>query len=520
MRKVIVSFLLLVSFISKAQLPYLNASTGNLDEFPVDKDTNMYMFIDYRIIKLDKNLNTIWSKTTSSAYRIRHLLLSKTGSLYFIASNENYNNTRNTIGKIDRNGNIVWLKYLYPTYMSPGINNFNDCYSVLLDRNNDLVISGNIKNSNSSESGFFLKMDTTGTFIKLRKFDGPLISKFSIAYDSLGYYKFIGGTSILSIPVNQIGMITYNDLTDQILNSKLIYSKTGSSAINWHYMRSRFNNNFYLHLSGVPKSAGAFEVGLLKCNINGLQKWNLLMAGFDGLPLNIAYSRSANESSTGDIYFQHDIGNYSTKYKSGVFKIDSIGITNGIGIKVIDDYPSIPNNNQTPQSIDKDHYFVNIKTGAISSSAPIELYTFTSNLYNPCTLTTTCTFSLYPPEYLNSNLTHTLETINTSFLNFGSINSYTTNHQTSLSNCTYIGILENTKAYSFKIHPNPTSSILKLELANSTEVEEVHVMDVNGKIIKTYLNCKEISVSDLALGIYFLQLKSDGRMYYSKFIKE
>jgi hypothetical protein len=84
-----------------------------------------------------------------------------------------------------------------------------------------------------------------------------------------------------------------------------------------------------------------------------------------------------------------------------------------------------------------------------------------------------------------------------------------------------VGLFENNLGYkTINLHPNPTSNMLKFDLANSAAIEEVSVLDVNGRNIKTQYNCKEISVSDLLPGVYFIQLKSDGQTYYSKFIKE
>ena len=53
-------FILFFSFGFSQSYPYLNASTANENEFPVDKDTNIYMFDGNRLVKTDKNFNVIW----------------------------------------------------------------------------------------------------------------------------------------------------------------------------------------------------------------------------------------------------------------------------------------------------------------------------------------------------------------------------------------------------------------------------------------------------------------------------
>lgn len=507
-------FLVIAISISNAQsFPHLNASTGNEGEFPVDKDTNIYMFIDYRIIKTDKNFNQIWSKSTGNN-KIQHLLLSKTGTLYFIASDAI---SKKLVGKMDRSGNIVWLINLYPILPpNPGIPNFKQSHSILLDRNNHLVISGTIQNSTNSESGFFLKLDTAGNLLKLRKIDGPFSSNFSIAYDSSGYYKFISGLPVIASPPNQLAITTYDDLADQIVNSKLIYYKSGGSVASWRYIRSKFNNNFYIHLSYVPKDMGGFEVGLLKCNMSGAQKWTLLMSGFDGIPNNAGFSRSAVESSSGDLFFHHDANTYSPKYKSGIFKIDSSGTTNGIGIKIIDDFPSAPYSNQFPQTIDKDRHYIDVKTWP----DPIELKTFNSNLSSPCALTTTCTYSLHPPALIVGNVTNTLQTLTTSFSSSLIPTATSLNPAIFHNNCTFIGILENSRNIQFHISPNPVKDVFYLNTPNDFVIEQVTLVNIDGKKVWSKKPEKSYNLSNVSTGIYILNITTASGTFHTKFIKE
>ncbi len=80
----LISLFLTVAFNSlKAQMfPYLNASTGNVGQYIVDSDTNIIMFHDNQIEKLDKNFNPIWVKNYNGL-NFYSLLLSKSGSIYF-----------------------------------------------------------------------------------------------------------------------------------------------------------------------------------------------------------------------------------------------------------------------------------------------------------------------------------------------------------------------------------------------------------------------------------------------------
>ncbi|MGZ4091337.1 MAG: hypothetical protein ACXVNO_11495, partial [Bacteroidia bacterium] len=83
-RQFVMLFLLFTAFCFSQNFPYLNASTGNPNFF-TDSDTNMYMIHGNRLAKMDKNFNPIWVNTYGSL-SLKNILLSKTGSMYFIAA--------------------------------------------------------------------------------------------------------------------------------------------------------------------------------------------------------------------------------------------------------------------------------------------------------------------------------------------------------------------------------------------------------------------------------------------------
>jgi len=149
------------------------------------------MFHGNRLVKTDKNFNTIWAKTYSN-FSFSRLLLSKTGSIYFISKN----GYGNFFGKINPNGTINWVKNANnisailsgSTSVTYGV----DCQRLLLDRNNDLVLTGG--EGFSQGKGFLIKTDTNGNVLKFKVFSNGMyfMHKLSIVDDSSGYYKFIG----------------------------------------------------------------------------------------------------------------------------------------------------------------------------------------------------------------------------------------------------------------------------------------------------------------------------------------
>ena len=166
--RLLVLIFILSFFNIKAQnFSYLNASTGNENEFVICADSSILMFHGDRLEKLDKNYNPIWIKSYGGLI-FKNILLSKTGSMYFIASNT-VSATSDKIGKIEKDGSFAWGKVLSTATATVLVgNNTNNIYPfdwnhLFLDRNNDLTLIGN--------SGYFLKMDTLGNIKSFKFFD-------------------------------------------------------------------------------------------------------------------------------------------------------------------------------------------------------------------------------------------------------------------------------------------------------------------------------------------------------------
>ncbi len=70
------------------------------------------------------------------------------------------------------------------------------------------------------------------------------------------------------------------------------------------------------------------------------------------------------------------------------------------------------------------------------------------------------------------------------------------------------------------IYPNPSS--LQLTIVNrQMDIDEIHIINVNGEIIKTIKqNTNTINIAGLANGIYFIKLIADEKTIIKKFIKQ
>ncbi len=512
-------FIIFFSIGFSQSYPYLNASTANENEFPVDKDTNIYMFHGNRLVKTDKNFNVIWAKTYTGINSFKRLLLSKTGSLFCAGTYS----LDDCFGKINSDGTVAWLKRGNINALLVGNNpisyNFS-CYKLFLDRNNNLVVSG--------ESGYglcFIKLDTNGNVLKFKVCNPPssgnsYADKFSIIEDSLGYYKFIGSGYSGMGPQRDLGIYYYDDNLDIFTKAARIVSlgNPTSTYFDWKLITSRFSDRFYVQntLSGP---GGIVYSGLFKIAMAGKAIWYSNLSNFHTIP-HIFWGH-AEESSNGYIFYSMSTGNYLPNYTSAFLRIDSNGTANPLfALSMLYNYslgfgPQPPAH--APRVIHGNNYYFDI-SGHFFPNNPLTIQKFNSSMSFVCS-------SSVSVSYTNSSITSfTLPTHFPSFVPIVSFNipvhtSSTTNVSFSVNTnfCTVLGtnnfdLLENTQP----VFPNPSSD----KLYFGTEVEEAKIFDIDGKNVKNVCKVSELNVSDLSNGIYFIRIKTDKGEFNKKFVKQ
>jgi hypothetical protein len=77
---------------------------------------------------------------------------------------------------------------------------------------------------------------------------------------------------------------------------------------------------------------------------------------------------------------------------------------------------------------------------------------------------------------------------------------------------------------NFSIQPNPVNDVFNLTAKNGVSLENVQVIDVNGRVVNTTnvsdSDSVQINVSDLTAGVYFVKVQSDLGVGTSKIIKK
>jgi hypothetical protein len=83
-------------------------------------------------------------------------------------------------------------------------------------------------------------------------------------------------------------------------------------------------------------------------------------------------------------------------------------------------------------------------------------------------------------------------------------------------------LLNEISSYDFggdiKIYPNPVSDVLFIE--SEGQIERIEIFDNMSQLIRTEnLNCNNIDVSQLMLGLYLINIETDKCVFTKKFLK-
>jgi hypothetical protein len=71
---------------------------------------------------------------------------------------------------------------------------------------------------------------------------------------------------------------------------------------------------------------------------------------------------------------------------------------------------------------------------------------------------------------------------------------------------------------SFTIFPNPTDGLLNL--SSKDQIKQIRIFDIHGRIVKQDINIeRQIDVSNLDAGLYFVQATINNRLVSNRFIK-
>jgi hypothetical protein len=82
-----------------------------------------------------------------------------------------------------------------------------------------------------------------------------------------------------------------------------------------------------------------------------------------------------------------------------------------------------------------------------------------------------------------------------------------------------VGVLEEESSSNLKIHPNPTNTLIKIEIENYNGSFEAKLYDLNGKLLEA-TNSTNLSLADYSSGVYLLKVVYGDRVEEIKVIKD
>lgn len=72
----------------------------------------------------------------------------------------------------------------------------------------------------------------------------------------------------------------------------------------------------------------------------------------------------------------------------------------------------------------------------------------------------------------------------------------------------------------FNIYPNPATDVINISSKTGIEVNGVKIIDLNGRIVKTAGNVTSLSVGDLSVGVYMVQIETNSGTATTKIVKK
>jgi hypothetical protein len=501
--------------------PYLNASTGNEGQYIVDSDTNIIMYHGNQIEKLDKNLNTIWVKQYDGL-AFFSLLLSKTGSIYFISADSafTYNSSVNIIGKLNPDGTLNWCKQFVSGSALPSMP--ESFCNLMLDRNNNLVLSASYEYG--SPTARFLKLDTLGGILSSKKFEfaGFSLHNLKILADSAGVYRFISG--FWNFEFGGILKFRYNENTDTVTHFGFCGGVSSPINAQSNFFKSKNDPSVYYSLQKINELSNATSGYVVKYRND-----SILSATLYGLSAGPWFFNSFDEDEYGSIIYSvsNDLVSNMGGYYHYTTKINST-FTTGRKIQYFSNL-SFPTSNWYTQIRGKIHALYGNKYlldmyGGMFLSNPLTLTPIDSSLAPTCKPANSFTQSPSPGGGTFSDMGSWVSQIivndTTTYANLTPSVTAITNFSITTNYCLVNQSLELTKdAGSFLIYPNPASNELKVSVPNNQNIDRIDIIDITGKTVLSD-DQEIIDVSDLKPGLYFIKVKTDKQEYKQKCVKE
>ena len=82
-----------------------------------------------------------------------------------------------------------------------------------------------------------------------------------------------------------------------------------------------------------------------------------------------------------------------------------------------------------------------------------------------------------------------------------------------------VGVNELKTEFNWTLYPNPTQNVIHFKGLNSNEIQNIKIIDLNGKVCGNYTFSESIDITFLPKGIYILRIVINNRVEQQKFVK-
>lgn len=443
--------------------------------------------------------NVTSSKTFSvSGYDLKVLDVVKNNQmLYMTASLTNSTGTVPCIIKYNLSTNTTsWRKTLSIT---------NEVFrSIAYDNAKNIYLLGNYFNAAQSKTDIMIaKMDTNGVLFWTKNIGETTLNQ----NQNCGNIVFNGNRALYvteSVPNNVLeSSVLRLDSAGNILTSKTIQSAS-----------PKFMQNFATILKGklvsidrtiVSTSEGPILIRMLDTNLTAIASKTFA----PGIMIQDVYSNNTNLLISGIP---------STGYGYKTIRLDTtLGINGSRHFSKIP-VPANTFGNQTSSFINSTnasfHFFnpYGMDSVYISKADIFEGVGCKDSVYNVSN--TTFNYTISTLNYTTSAITVTATTITIPIAN-------ATYSSTSICSALTTGLVSVSNAEFISLYPNPTNSVLNIN-SEAQLVSGMIIRDVTGKEVLAAKASKQVNVSSLETGIYFISLYDENEKLVGikKFVKE
>lgn len=445
---------------------------------------------DNSITKIDKSGNIEWVKVYGELSNDIGRSIVQTKDSGFIVTGESNNDLM--LYKTDKFGRLLWFKKYGGPYSDEG----ND----VVETSDGYLVVGCTHSFGSSGDIYIIKTNTVGDTLWTRV---------------LGSYDYDAAYSVIKLNNSDFAVCGWSGFSLSLSSDACILKIDGNGNLKWFRSLGgvdidafmsilKTSDNGFL-LAGYSENIGAGDVDVLivKTDSSGDVEWSKaygdsmydgigdLIESYDGGYIMVGYSASLN-------------------YSPMVIKIDSVG--NLLWTRTYSEYLSILSIFKT-----KDGGYITCgEYYDYSLSRNYSALMKTDNQFNSICFG------------LQANLTTTV--LNLSAVTespyqttAGSYNALTISDSAYVAisiDCISVLVKENSPINEFEIFPNPVDDIIRFE-GLKNPINEVIIFDLMGKKINsaiTYEN-DQLTISNIQDGIYMLRVQTDNAFLTKKFIK-